>query len=302
MLERATTEQAFLKIGMYGGPGAGKTFTALKCATALGRTALLDTERGSDFYAADFSFDVFHTKEISRASEVLREAVDQKYDCLIVDQITHYWESAQEEYIAGEHEKMSKAWAAIEKNQQIPFQGWRFIKRPYKRFIHELISAPIHVFMLGRLAIEYEVSGSGEPKKVGERMDAEKATPYEPHVLIKMEFMRKTKKWMAYIEKDRSGTIQGELFTNPGIEMLEPVLAKLGKVHKGVPEGKEDTAEGTFGTRDDAEPSQLKLIRVLAKKGGIDNEVVEEKLKSLTRPAAAVLVNDMTVGNNKFFE
>ena len=301
MFVDATTEQAYLKVGLYGGPGSGKTFTALQCATRLGSTAVIDTERGSDFYAKVFSFKIIHAVSVSEVTEGVVEAVEKNFQCLIIDQMTHIWEDVQEEYIAGEHEKMSKAWAFIEKNDQIPFQGWRRIKKPYKKLIHLLIDAPLHVFILGRLAIEYEVTG-GEPKKIGERMDAEKNTPYEPHILIKMEYVKKRKLWYAYIEKDRSGTIQGEMFTNPDGTMLDLVLAKLGKLQGELPQGKEDTAEGTSGDGNQAEASQMKLIRVLARKGGIKDEVTEGKLEGLTRIQAAQLVNDMTLGKFKFFK
>jgi pantothenate kinase-related protein Tda10 len=53
---KAKAEQAALKIGIYGPPGSGKTFTSLLIAEGLGkisgkRVAYVDTERGTDFYA-----------------------------------------------------------------------------------------------------------------------------------------------------------------------------------------------------------------------------------------------------------
>jgi pantothenate kinase-related protein Tda10 len=52
---KAKAEQAALKIGIYGPPGSGKTFTSLLLAEGLARVsgkriAYVDTEHGTDFY------------------------------------------------------------------------------------------------------------------------------------------------------------------------------------------------------------------------------------------------------------
>lgn len=294
MLEEATSEHAFIKVALYGGPGSGKTFTALQWATALGKTALLDTERGSDFYAADFKFLVLHTRKVQEAIDAVQEAVAKDCKCIIVDQLTHLWEAAQEEYIAREHEKMSKAWYAIEKNGSIPWTAWRSIKKPYKKLLRELLNAPMHVFLLGRLATEYEVSG-GEPKKVGERMDTERNTPYEPHILIKLELQHK-KKHVAWVEKDRSGTIQGKVVTDPGLEMLMPVIKKL---NLGIPQGAvpipiEDESSVSIVDAGTASSAQQKLIRTMAKKGGFKEKKIASFLETLSREEAGEVINRMT--------
>lgn len=310
MARRATTQVGYLKIGIYGGPGSGKTLTALKLATSLGKTYLLDTEHGSDFYAAEYTFDVpdegIDTKSLDNCRHCLAEAIEQKYDCFIVDQITHIWDGRQEEYIAEEHEKQSKVYGIIERTGNMPFQAWRKIKKPYKAFIHELIDAPLHVFILGRLSAEYKVSGD-TVEKIGEKMNAEKDTPYEPHLLIKMSQVPNSKpaRVVAYIEKDRSQTISGEVFTNPGPEMIAPILAKLGKTHAPLPTGKEDNAEEIgelLITGLEPESSQLTLITVLAKKGGIEEEKIRSIVKGLNRANAGILITRLTLGDYSDFK
>ncbi len=74
---KAKAEQAALKMGIYGPPGSGKTFTSLLIAEGLGvtsgkRVAYVDTERGTDFYCKDvpsravhpqaFDFDALYTR------------------------------------------------------------------------------------------------------------------------------------------------------------------------------------------------------------------------------------------------
>ena len=53
--KKADPQQKFLKMGVYGPPGSGKTFTTLQYAEKLAevtgkRIAFVDTERGTDFY------------------------------------------------------------------------------------------------------------------------------------------------------------------------------------------------------------------------------------------------------------
>ena len=59
MFQKATKTQSRLRLALCGPAGAGKTYTALTVGTALGRVAVLDTERGSaSKYADRFEFDV----------------------------------------------------------------------------------------------------------------------------------------------------------------------------------------------------------------------------------------------------
>ena len=292
--ERATMAQAYLKVGIYGDTGSGKTLTSLKIATKIGKTAMIATERAMDFYAAEYAFDISYTCSLEEATDLIYQAVEGGYKCLIIDQMTHFWESAQDTYVAEEHSKMSKAWGVIEKTGNFPFYAWKKIKRPYKKFVRTLMDAPIHVFLLGRLSREYQVSGE-DIKVTGERMNAEKDTPYEPHILVKMEF-KKPRKWLAWVEKDHSGTIQGQVFENPTGDIFDPILSKLGKEQGQSPKMVEDTS--TTSIEDEPiKGSQVTIIKILAKKGGLDSEVVEETLKTLTALEAGEIINQMTAGN-----
>ncbi len=305
MLQRATTEQAFLKVGIYGGPGSGKTLTALKCACALGKTAVIDTEHGTDFYAADFEFDVEKTRSIDAVYDTLELAIKEKYDCFIIDQLTHVWESVQDEILAREQKKGSKIWQTYEKSGNMNWTIWKYIKRPWRDLMRELLNAPLHVFILGRASSEYEVLPSGDPKKTGERMDAEKSTPHEPHILIKMEYDKIKRANYAFVEKDRSRTIQGEIFKNPDISMFAGVMLKLGKVQGQLPPDPPspfdvdiDFGKGAMLVQD----QQRTLIRKLAERGGIAHELVEEKLKGMTREVAGQVINQMTVSKFDYFK
>jgi len=298
------TETGYLKVGFYGGPGSGKTYTALKIATAIGKTYLIDTELGSEAYKRLFkcpdgsSFKVLHTRNLEEAMAGINEAVKAGGEVLVVDQVTTLWEMAQEGYIAKEHDKMSTTWEAIERSGNVPWTAWRHIKKPYKKFMRELINAPIHVFFAARMSVEYKRGAAGEPEKIGEKMNAEKDTPYEPQIVVKMEFNKLKKQWLAWVEKDRWGTIGGKVFVNPDVSMFADILPLMGHVHKQIPQDVEDIASGTV---DEvlANSAQLRLLKMLMKKGGIDE--IETRLVGITSVVANEFINSMTLSDYSMF-
>ena len=84
---KAKAEQAALKIGLYGPPGSGKSFTSLLLAEGLvkntgKRIAFVDTERGTDFYCQAvaqraihpeaFDFDAIYTRSITEVTSAIQ--------------------------------------------------------------------------------------------------------------------------------------------------------------------------------------------------------------------------------------
>ena len=212
-------QQAAIKLGLYGPAGSGKTFTALEIAEGIvagtdKRIALVDTEHGSDFYAMPteralhpgaFDFDALYTRSITEALRAIRDLDPKEYGVVIIDSITHMWESAIDAYDG------KKA-----RGGQIPFHAWGKIKKPYKELVTFLLNSKLHLIICGRQKnIFEEDADSGETKMVGVGMKAEGETPYEPHVLIRMSRERGAKDTApiaAYVEKDRSGMLAGKTF------------------------------------------------------------------------------------------
>lgn len=235
---KAKAEQAAIKMGLYGPSGSGKTFTALLLSEGLAkvsgkRVAFVDTEHGSDFYCKDvasrkhhpaaFDFDALYTKSITEVSDAIASLKSDQYGVIVIDSITHIWEAARLAY-AG---KVTSAGT-------IPFHAWAKIKKPYKDLINVLLSSPMHVFFCGRQGNEFEEDEeSGELKKVGVKMKAEGETPYEPHILIRMEAIKDAKKGEAVItafaEKDRTGILAGSTIAWPTFDnIIKPILPLLG--------------------------------------------------------------------------
>ena len=238
---KAKAEQAALKLGLYGPPGSGKTFTALLLAEGLAsitgkRVAYIDTERGTDFYCQAvktravhpdaFDFDAVYTRSITEVLTAVKGLETQTHGVLVLDSITHLWEAAMAAY-GGRTTSIGT----------IPMHAWGKIKKPYKELMSWMLSTTMHVIICGRQKTVYETDEETEElKSVGVTMRAEGETPYEPHILIRMEAIKPKKtnevaQIVAYAEKDRTGVLSGRSFINPNFDTLcKPLLGLLGSV------------------------------------------------------------------------
>lgn len=247
---KAKAEQAALKLGLYGPPGSGKTFTSLLLAEGLGkltskRVAYIDTERGTDFYCQAvpsravhpeaFDFDALYTRSLMEALGSVKALKPEEHGVIVLDSVTHLWEAAMQAY-AGRQTSIGT----------IPMHAWGKIKKPYKDLMALLLSLPMHVIICGRQKTVYaEDEETEELKATGVTMRAEGETPYEPHILIRMESVRPKKtnevaQIFAYAEKDRTGVLSGRSFQNPNFETIcKPLLGLLGSVQAHIATGDE---------------------------------------------------------------
>lgn len=242
--QKAKAEQAAIKMAMFGPAGSGKTFTSLLIGEGLGqaggkRVAVIDTERGTDFYVKcvparqshpdAFDIDCLYTRSLIDTLGAVQGLKANEHGVIIIDSMTHLWEAA----IGAYRGKRTSAGT-------IPMQAWDGIKKPYKQLMHFLINSPFHVLILGRQANEWGNDDStGELVQTGFKMRAEGETAYEPHMLIRMEAIRprdgkRVLKQMvavptAFVEKDRTGVLSGKLIEWPSYENIAgPIVGLLG--------------------------------------------------------------------------
>jgi hypothetical protein len=96
MFQKATRQQARLRLGITGPSGSGKTYSALLLARGIGgKSACIDTEQGSaSLYAHLCDFDTLNLEPPYRPErfvEAVRSAEAAGYNVLVIDSITHEW-------------------------------------------------------------------------------------------------------------------------------------------------------------------------------------------------------------------
>jgi hypothetical protein len=250
LFKKAEMTSAFLKMGLLGFAGSGKTYTATK--TAIGLVAhirdaglplgnkpmfFLDTETGSDWVKSEIEASgtpLFTAK--TRAFSDLMLALDEaerESSLLLVDSITHFWTELCESY-----QKARKRTRGLE------FQDWAFLKKEWRRFTDRFINGNLHVIICGRAGYEYDYfeddTGKKQLQKTGVKMRAETEFGYEPSLLVEMDrhtdLNSRIVTRTATILKDRSRLIDGKSFTNPGFKDFLPHIRflNIGGAHIGV--------------------------------------------------------------------
>lgn len=232
--KKAAPKREYMKAGLYGKTGSGKTLTTLLIAEKLAelegkRIAYIDTEKSTAFYVREvperkvhptaFDIDILETKSIFEALEAI-EAIDPAtHGVVVIDSITALWDAAKATYQG-----------ALTSKGGIPIQAWGPIKKPYKRIISLLLDGPFHAFICGREGVEMEDDDDGNPKVVGAKMKSEGETPYEPHMLLRMIPERQedgSHVIRAFFEKDRSGILSGKTIAWPNFSTVEPAVRLL---------------------------------------------------------------------------
>jgi len=240
MFKKLENNRPFAKIAFEGFAGDGKSYTATQVAIGIHKLiqsqkpiAIFDTEKA--FKALKPEFDSTGIEAVvndeERSLEGLNQAIkwceDGNADILIIDSITHVWESFVQSYMK-------------QKNRtRLQFEDWGVIKPMWKdKFSTPFVQAKIHIIFTGRAGYEYENEVNKETNKreifkSGIKMKAESETAFEPDILVLMEKKmdlladKKTISREATIIKDRTTNIDGKTFTNPTFEDFFPAIKQL---------------------------------------------------------------------------
>ncbi len=280
LLREISPEMAFLKMGIYGKAGSGKTFTGTLISIGLAQyiksekpIAFADTETGSDFVKHKFDVNkikllVAKTRAFQDLLTIINEA-EKQCDILIIDSITHYWNEICDSYMAKNELK------------RLRLKDWIPLKKTWREFTDHFITSKLHIIVCGRSAdewaeVEDEEDGSKELKKVGTKMRTETEMGYEPSLLIEMEPIQLTARTggnyihRAYVKKDRFDIINGKVFDEPKFENFLPhiELLNLGGEHKAIEPGR--TSQDMFEKGNTGEQRMITKDIVLEK---IANEI-----------------------------
>lgn len=250
LLQKATNQTAFLKAGIHGFQGSGKTFTAKELAIGISKrigsnkpVAAFDTETGTDFLIPAFKEEGIELLVLkSRAFVDLLEVIDEaEKSCsvLIIDSITHVWQDLMRSF-----EKKKQ------RRNGLLFQDWSVVKTEWSRFTTKYVNSQLHIIMCGRAGYEYDMSedegGKKELIKTGNKMKAETETGYEPNLGLYMERLKKSTLTgnpdeagivnRCHVIKDRANKMNGAIIDYPKYKDFLPHIEflNIGGVHVGV--------------------------------------------------------------------
>ena len=239
LFKEMENSQAFLKAGIMGFTGSGKTHTASQIAIGLHKTLkarklrggdvpvnFLDTETGSDWVKESLfkkmGVPLFAAKTRSFADLVpaIRET-EKERGILLIDSITHFWRELTESYAKKRN-----------RTRGLEFQDWAWLKAKWGEFTDAFVNSNCHIAMCGRAGYEYDFfqddAGKKQLEKTGIKMKAETETGYEPSILILMErhqdiTVDPIRVWRtATVLKDRSTMLDGKQFMNPTYDDFKP--------------------------------------------------------------------------------
>ena len=238
IFKEATNTAGYLKAGLMGFPGGGKTKTAALIAIGLHKyiksekpVFIYDTESGSNYIEKDFKDANIKLMRVqSRAFTTLlaaaREA-EAEEGILLIDSITHPWR------------ELVKAFKQKRGIERINFNHWDAIKTEWGQFNEFFLNSKCHIIMCGRAGYEYDFEkdeeGKNELIKTGIKMRTENELGFEPSLLMELYADKDVNSHgkilgivnKAFIIKDRFGAINGQTFSMPTFETFMPHIKYL---------------------------------------------------------------------------
>lgn len=216
---KATRAVVKARIALPGPSGAGKTYTGLMLACALGtKVAVIDTERGrASMYVGlnGWEFDTLNPQSFSPASltEALGVAAGAGYDAVLIDSLSHYWSG-----VDGMQEQADKR--AKSGNS---FSGWKEARPDERRMFDALASYPGHVIVTLRTKTSYvieQIERNGRttsvPRKVGLKPDQREGIEFEFDLIGDMDPDN-----TMTVSKTRLPMLNGAVVEKPGPELAE---------------------------------------------------------------------------------
>lgn len=273
----------FIKASFGGFAGSGKTKTASEFLAGaykdLGHTKpllIIDNEKGSRFLIPFFKKELPNTKVIVKDTRSLADVLqamkylqDGEIEALFIDSLSKVWY----QYVADYKAKNRLTFMTL--------QDWgKILPAWQEEFSDRFVGIDGSIVFTGRGGFTYEkeedekdeqgrVKKKGQFIKSGVKMKMAGETPFEPDLNVWMEQQQemlpdgKLKVWReAQILKDRSDTIDGQVFINPTYKELQPVIRFLQGLPVGVVTGESNTTN--LAPAENWESYQRKELRQIA--------------------------------------
>ena len=281
-VRKATRKLIPVKVALIAPSGGGKTYGALRLATGMreeitketgkkAKVLMLNTEgaRG-EYYADEFEYDIVdveapHNPE--KYVELIQEAIDAKYDILIIDSSSHEWEGK-----GGCLELQQKAGGT--------YQSWAKVTPRHNRFIEAIAESPIHIIATMRGKDQYEIEkndkGKTTVKKLGVGSKQREGFEYE----FTATFMIDQKTNMAEAQKDNTHIFDNETAVQLSEEHGRKLIrwANSGQGFAPTVKTNVNTVEKTVD--DDLKEIKAEIVKLCTDLGGQRNTDMMNLLKT----------------------
>lgn len=197
VFKKAIREEVGLLIGLAGGTGSGKTFSAMRLAAGISGDrpfAVIDTEAGrAKHYADKFTFDHgdLHPPFSPQAyAEAIMAADMAGYPAIVVDSMTHEWAGEGGVLEMQEAELDRMAGDDWKKREAVKMAAWIKPKMQHKKMVQRLLQVRAHLILCFRAEEKIEMIKGDDgkmkivPKVTNTGLDGwvpvcEKNLPYE---------------------------------------------------------------------------------------------------------------------------
>jgi hypothetical protein len=161
----AVRENVGLIVGLAGGTGSGKTYTAMRLASGISSGApfaLIDTEaRRGLHYADQFKFDHAELKPPFRPesyADAIKSADAAGYPVIVVDSMSHVWagEGGVLDWQEEELDRMAgQDWG---KRERVKMAAWIKPKMAHKQMVQRLLQVRAHLILCFRADEKVEMA------------------------------------------------------------------------------------------------------------------------------------------------
>lgn len=197
VFKKAVREQVGLLIGLAGGTGSGKTYSAMRLAAGISGDrpfAVIDTEAGrAKHYADKFNFDhgdLHPPFTPEKYAEAIMAADMAGYPAIVVDSCTHEWSGAGGVLEMHEAELDRMAGDDWKKREACKMAAWIRPKMDHKKMVQRLLQVRAHLILCFRAEEKVEmVKGDDGKMKIVPKVSStgldgwmpvcEKNLPYE---------------------------------------------------------------------------------------------------------------------------
>lgn len=228
VFKKAQKSKAKLRMAITGATGSGKTFTALRIAAGLGgRTLVVDTEGGeggsANKYADKFDFDHFTLTTFHPATltEVIKQAMADGYNNLIIDSMSHFWTGKEGVLDQVDH-------AAKRSRTGNSYTAWKEGTPMQRAMVDSILHSNMHVLATMRSKMDYILETQERngrtyqvPKRVGMAPIQRDDVAYEFDVVGDMD------RGEMVVNKTRCSDLTDKVIKHPGEELGKQLLAWL---------------------------------------------------------------------------